>query len=68
MLHRPTDDVSSSESQTQARFPRAAGNGPACSRMIVIIEATDRQIDRLVYEFYDLTDEEISIVEEATQP
>jgi hypothetical protein len=30
------------------------------------IEATDRQIDRLVYEIYDLTDEEIDIVEEAT--
>ncbi len=30
------------------------------------IDATDRQIDRLVYELYDLTDEEIAIVEEAT--
>ena len=30
------------------------------------IEATDREIDRLVYELYDLTDEEIRIVEEAT--
>jgi len=30
------------------------------------IEATDRQIDRLVYELYGLTDEEIGIVEEAT--
>lgn len=30
------------------------------------IEATDRQIDRLVYELYSLTDEEIAIVEEAT--
>jgi hypothetical protein len=27
------------------------------------IEATDRQIDRLVYELYGLTDEEIEIVE-----
>jgi hypothetical protein len=27
------------------------------------IDATDRQIDRLVYELYDLTDEEIEIVE-----
>ncbi len=27
------------------------------------IEATDRQIDRLVYELYDLTEEEIAIVE-----
>jgi hypothetical protein len=31
------------------------------------INATDRQIDDLVYELYDLTDEEISIVEHATQ-
>jgi len=31
------------------------------------IEATDRQIDALVYELYDLTDEEIAIVEEATR-
>jgi len=27
------------------------------------IDATDRQIDRLVYELYGLTDEEIRIVE-----
>ncbi|UCE60893.1 MAG: N-6 DNA methylase [Phycisphaerales bacterium] len=31
------------------------------------IDATDRQIDRLVYQLYDLSDEEIGIVEEATQ-
>jgi hypothetical protein len=30
------------------------------------ISATDRQIDRLVYELYGLTDDEIKIVEEAT--
>ena len=30
------------------------------------IEATDRQIDRLVYELYGLTEEEIRIVEEGT--
>jgi hypothetical protein len=30
------------------------------------IEATDRQIDRLVCELYGLTDDEIRIVEEAT--
>jgi hypothetical protein len=30
------------------------------------IEATDQEIDRLVYELYGLTDEEIRIVEEAT--
>jgi len=31
------------------------------------IDATDRQIDRLVYELYDLTDEDIRIVEESTK-
>jgi len=31
------------------------------------IEATDRQIDQLVYELYGLSDEEIKIVEEATR-
>ncbi|MCG3126008.1 MAG: hypothetical protein CHACPFDD_00836 [Phycisphaerae bacterium] len=30
------------------------------------IEATDRQIDRLVYELYGLTEDEIRIVEAAT--
>lgn len=29
------------------------------------IEATDRQIDELVYELYGLTDEEIAVVERA---
>jgi predicted type IV restriction endonuclease len=32
------------------------------------IEATDRQIDRVVYELYGLTDKENAIVEEATRP
>ncbi len=31
------------------------------------IDATDRQIDALVYQLYGLTDDEIKIVEEATQ-
>jgi hypothetical protein len=31
------------------------------------IDATDRQIDQLVYELYGLTKEEIRIVEEATR-
>ncbi len=30
------------------------------------IETTDKQIDKLVYELYDLTDEEIKIVESET--
>jgi len=31
------------------------------------IEATDRQIDRLVYELYGLTEEDIGIVEAASR-
>ena len=31
------------------------------------IDATDRQIDQLVYELYDLTEEEIKIVEESVK-
>ena len=31
------------------------------------IDATDRQIDQLVYQLYALTADEIKIVEEATQ-
>jgi hypothetical protein len=30
------------------------------------IEATDKQIDRLIYELYELTEEEIKIVEETS--
>jgi len=32
------------------------------------IDAADKQIDQLVYQLYELTDEEIRIVEEATAP
>ena len=31
------------------------------------IDATDNEIDQLVYQLYDLTEEEIKIVEESTQ-
>ena len=41
----------------------AAANKTAGDRQI---EAADREIDRLVYELYGLSDEEIAIVEEAT--
>ncbi len=44
-------------------------NGPAREKMVIQrqSDATDRQIDQLVYELYGLTDEEIRIVEEATR-
>ena len=47
---------------------RLAGAKLARERTVIghQIEATDRRIDRLVYELYGLTDEEIDIVEAAT--
>jgi hypothetical protein len=41
----------------------AAKTGPEQTQLQRQIEATDRQIDRLVYELYDLTEDEIRIVE-----
>jgi len=35
--------------------------------LLACIEATDRLIDRIVYELYELTEEEIEIVESATR-
>ena len=42
--------------------------GPEHERTLIVrrIEAADRQIDRLVYELYGLTEEEIGIVEAAS--
>ena len=53
--------------QTNGRgslFGSAANNPEQKSRLQREIEATDRQIDQLVYEVYRLTDEEIKIVKE----
>ena len=36
-------------------------------RLVRQIEATDQRIDRLVYELYGLTEEEIGIVEEGAR-
>jgi hypothetical protein len=47
---------------TQTRLCRHRSRPGAARR----IEATDRQIDRLVYELYGLTEEEIGIVEAAS--
>ena len=46
---------------------RADGIGAAHERTVIErqIEATDREIDRLVYELYGLTNKEIAIVEGA---
>ena len=43
------------------RQPAVINREAALDRLIA---ATDQQIDHLVYELYDLTDEEIAIVEE----
>ena len=41
-------------------------SGDSCRTIERLIEATDTKIDRLVYELYGLTEDEIRIVEEAT--
>ena len=47
-----------------ARLHKSAHEQTALQRQI---EAVDAQIDRLVYELYGLTDDEIEIVEQATR-
>ena len=49
-----------SESHYAAKLPHET------ERLRRQIDATDRRIDRLVYQLYGLSDEEIAIVEEAT--
>jgi len=44
---------------------RAEANPQAAAQLDAQIAATDRQIDRLVYELYGLTEEEIALVESA---
>ena len=44
---------------------RDEGNPQAAAQLDAQISATDRQIDRLVYELYSLTEEEIALVEGA---
>ena len=45
-------------------FPKTAHAKTAIQRQI---DATDNQIDRLVYELYELTDDEITIVEQGAR-
>ena len=58
---------SSAYNETQAR--REFINPPVHKKSLIQrqIDATDKQIDQLVYELYGLTAEEIRIVEEATK-
>ncbi len=59
-LEKLVEQMLTLHGQAAARTPQEQ---TAVSRQI---EATDREIDRLVYELYGLTDEEIRIVEEST--
>ncbi|HVS35688.1 MAG TPA: TaqI-like C-terminal specificity domain-containing protein, partial [Gemmataceae bacterium] len=53
--------------QAELAAQRAAAKTPHEKTVLQAqIDATDRQIDRLVYDLYGLTEEEIRIVEEAT--
>lgn len=70
---KPSGWVSPVESLRRAepalRWPRqlSAARTPVDKTAIQRqIEAADRQLDRLVYEFYGLTDEQVAIVEAAT--
>ena len=45
------------------QLPALYWSSSAVCRRIAQIEATDRKIDALVYELYDLTPDEIAIVE-----
>ena len=50
-----------------ADFEQMAQSDWATERLTIRQISTDRQIDQLVYKLYDLTDDEIKIVEEATK-
>ena len=52
------------ELENRIRTARAPDDKTRLQRQI---DATDRQIDQLVYELYGLTEEEIKVVEEATR-
>jgi hypothetical protein len=63
-LHRQTPSASGTSPKFQNTEFRGGGRTPQEQEMVKReIEATDKQIDHLVYELYGLTEEEISIVE-----
>jgi hypothetical protein len=51
----------------ESLFGSAANNPERKTRLQREIEATDHQIDQLVYELYGLTEEEIGIVEQTSR-
>ena len=58
--HAPTGGADARSAHKQLPLARTPHEQTALERQI---EATDRQIDALVYELYGLTEEEIAIVE-----
>ena len=63
------DQMVSLVEQMLALHKRLAEVGTGYDKQMIQrqIDATDAQIDRLVYDLYDLTEDEIKIVEEATK-
>jgi hypothetical protein len=63
------DQIVDAVDQITALHKQADRSGSTHDRTALArqIDATDRQIDRLVYELYGLTDDEIVIVEQATR-
>jgi hypothetical protein len=61
----PSDEVPRCSKHKQLAGANTGHEKTALQRQI---DATDRQIDQLVYELYGLTDEEIALVEAATGP
>ena len=59
-MHGPTGGADTLLARRHLPLARTPHEQTALRRQI---EATDRQIDALVYELYDLTEEEIGIVE-----
>jgi hypothetical protein len=59
-MHRSKSTV---RSQSSSHWRRGSAN--RCAAFQARIDATDREIDRLVYDLYGLTEEEIAIVEGA---
>lgn len=57
--------MASSRGTAALNVERPPGRRKGKTALQLQIDATDRQIDRLVYELYGLTEEEIGIVEGA---
>ena len=66
--HEPLSGTRASQQIPDLRQQLAAAKTPRAKTALQRdIDTTDRQIDRLVYKLYDLTDEETLTAEEATR-